>query len=177
MPSSWPSRPEASTINSAPPTSTVNSTLRPNLSANFTRAMNVIVRSCVIDVQIARPQTHLHPIAAFNLRVGGHRHVEGAVAQPYPPIVDDSVEEVDFRLTQRARHECVRRLAPNLFRCPDLHQRALSQDRDPVAESQCLLIVVGDVDRGGVRHGAKLFELGPHRGAQLGVKMGQRFVE
>src|SRR6476469_10612808 len=57
--------------------------------------MNVIIRSCVIDVQIGRPQTHLHSIAAFNLCVGGHRHAEGAVAQPYPPIVDTSVEEVD----------------------------------------------------------------------------------
>ena len=63
------------------------------------------------------------------------------------------------------------------FRRADLHQLALAQHRDAVAESQRLLIVVGDVDRGGVRHGAELFELGPHRGAQLGVEMGQRFVE
>jgi hypothetical protein len=107
----------------------------------------------------------------------GHRHVEGAVAQPYPSIVDNSVEKVDFRLAQRARHKRVRRLAPNLFRYPDLHQRAFAQDRDPIAESQRLLIVVGDVHRGGVRHGAKLFELGPYRGAQLGVQVGQWFVE
>jgi hypothetical protein len=97
--------------------------------------MNVIVHRFVVDVQIARPQTHLHLITALNVRIGGHRHIEGAVAQPYPSIIDNSIEKVEFRLAQRSRHKRVRGLAPNLFWCPDLHQQAFSQDRGPIAAS------------------------------------------
>ena len=63
MPSSWPSRPDASTINSAPPTSAVNWDVAEPFD-QLHSPMNVIVhRFVVTDVQIARPQTHLHLIS------------------------------------------------------------------------------------------------------------------
>ena len=98
-------------------------------------------------------------------------------AEPDPAVVDLTVEQVDLRLTERAGDERVGGAAPDLLRGADLHQRALPQHRDAVAESQRLLVVVGDVDRGGLRHRAELLELGPHRRPQLRVEVAQRFVE
>ena len=76
-----------------------------------------------------------------------------------------------------ARHERVGGPPPDLLRRADLDQPALAQHRDAVPERQRLLVVVRDIEGRGVRHRAELFELGPHRRAQLGVEVAQRLVE
>ena len=64
-----------------------------------------------------------------------------------------------------------------LERRADLLDQAVMHDDDLVGHGHGLDLVVGDVDRGGLQPLMQLLDLGAHLHAQLGVEVGERFVE
>src|SRR5205823_12235948 len=73
--------------------------------------------------------------------------------------------------------ELVRRLPVQLERLADLLDPAVLHDDDPIAERHRLDLVVGHVDRGGLEALVKPLQLDAHLDAELGVQVGERFVE
>ena len=65
----------------------------------------------------------------------------------------------------------------DVLRGADLFHHALVEDRHPVAHGQRLVLVVGDVDRGDAELALQVLELLPQLVPELGVQVGQRFVQ
>ena len=61
--------------------------------------------------------------------------------------------------------------------CIDLLDEAVLHNHDAIAHGHSLGLVVGNIDEGCTQLLMQLGELGPHLGAQLGVQVGERFVE
>ncbi len=87
------------------------------------------------------------------------------------------IDEVHRRRTDEPRDEEACRLRIDLHGRAALLKDALVHDEDPVGHRHGLDLIVGDVDDGGTKAAMKLADLGSHRDAQLGVQIGQRFVE
>ena len=98
-------------------------------------------------------------------------HVDLAGARGLHPAGDER------RFADELRDEPAGRALVDLLRRADLQQAAPVEDRQPVGDGQRLLLVVGDVDRGQAGLFADAADFRAHLQAQLGVEIGQRFVQ
>ena len=103
--------------------------------------------------------------------IAEHRGVAAAL------FLDRDIEEVHLRGADEARDKDVARLVVEVLRGVHLLDEAVLHDDDPVAHRHRLGLVVGDVDEGGAQALVQLGDLRAHRGAQLGVEVGERLVE
>ena len=60
---------------------------------------------------------------------------------------------------------------------PDLLHHALVEDRHPVRHRHCLGLIVGDVDDRRLQAIEEQLQLGAHLHAQLGIEVGERFIQ
>ena len=93
------------------------------------------------------------------------------------PSRDTGGDEVHRRGADESGDEQIDRLLVEFAWTGDLLQHALFQYRDPVPESHGLGLVMGDVYGGDAESALQPQDLGAHLAAQLGVEVGQRFVE
>ena len=89
---------------------------------------------------------------------------------------------IHLRRADKPGDKHIFRLVVEIVRGINLHNVAELHHADAVAHGHRFRLIVGDVDGG--RRFARFFQLlmqignaDPHRGAQLGVKVGERFVE
>ena len=90
---------------------------------------------------------------------------------------DLPLQEVHARTADEARDEAVCRFLVKLEGSGDLLYLAVFHHGDAVAHGHGFDLVVGDVDNRRVEAVVQLADLRPHLHAQLGVQVGQRFVE
>ena len=78
--------------------------------------------------------------------------------------------------TDEVCHKGIGRLPVNLFRCTDLHDISLVHNRDPVGDSQCLLLVMRNIYGCDAKPSLQLFDRCSHLNTQFGVQVGQGFI-
>jgi len=86
-------------------------------------------------------------------------------------------EEIHGGRADETGDEFVDGVVVHVERRADLLDFAVLHDNDFVAHGHGLDLVVGDVDHGGLEAIVQLDELGAHLDAELGVEVGERFVE
>ena len=69
------------------------------------------------------------------------------------------------------------RVPVDILRCADLGDVTAVEDRHPVGDAQCFLLVVGHVDCRQAELLADPADLATHLDAELGVEIGERLVE
>ena len=90
---------------------------------------------------------------------------------------DPPREKIHGGRTEEGRDERVGGSIVKLKRGPDLLDAAAVHHHDLVAHGHRLDLIVGDVDRRCFEPVLQLLDLATHLHAQLGVEVGQRFVE
>ena len=101
----------------------------------------------------------------------------GAAAELRPDFVRPQRHQIHRRRADEGGDEGGRGLLVDVERVADLLDLAAVHHHQNIGERHRLELVVGDVDRGGVEPALQFADLDPHRDAQLGVEVRQRFVE
>ena len=87
-----------------------------------------------------------------------------------------AVHEVHGRVAHKVGHKEVGGIAVHFQRRRELLQNAVFHDAYVGRQGHGLQLVMGDIDKGGVRVPVQALELGPHLHTQLGVQVGKRFI-
>src|SRR4029079_9812706 len=106
--------------------------------------------------------------------------LEGANHRPFALVcraLDDALDEIHGGSAYKASYEFIRRSLVQLHRCRDLLQDSFLEHGDPVAESECLGLIVGDVAHRRAELSVEARQLDSRLDSQLGVEVGQRLVE
>ena len=143
------------------------------------------------QADVLGPQTEGHRAVRQARQRGDARRLLRRQRQPRAADLDgqadvgrdqSSGQQVHFRRADEARHEGIRRPVVQRRRRVDLLDHAVLEHADALAHGHRLDLVVGHVDRRGrlaaLAQGAvQLGEPHAHRGAELGVEVGERLVE
>ncbi len=101
----------------------------------------------------------------------GHDQVQAVVRVQTP------LQHVHRRAAEETGDEQIGRTVVQRHRAVDLLDHAILEHHDALAKRHRFDLIVGDVDHGGAKLAVQLRNLGAHAVAQLGVQVGQRFVE
>ena len=93
-----------------------------------------------------------------------------------PAIFGHALNQIHRRAADKACDKGIGGVGIDLIRGADLLDRALVHDDDPVGQCHRLDLVMRHIDRGDFQLALQMLDLHPHAGAQLGVKVRQRFI-
>ena len=85
--------------------------------------------------------------------------------------------EIHRRAADEAGHEFRRRMVIQFLRRADLLNDAVIHHHHAVCQGHGFHLVMGHIDRGGIHRLMHLLDFGAHLHAELGIKVGKRFVE
>ena len=88
-----------------------------------------------------------------------------------------TLKEVHRQPPKEGSDEAIRRIAVDASGRIVLLQPAIREHQHPVAHRERVVLVVGDVNKGGAKDVVKASQLLPHRDPQVGVQVAQRFIQ
>ena len=129
------------------------------------------------EVEVFRADAKCHFFPRSKRREDVIRHPDRGAAEEEDVSLPPCGDEVHRRRSDEGRHEGIGRAGVDFLGRGDLLEFSIVEDRDALADGHGFDLVVGDVDHGGMGDFMDAYQFLPRPLAELGVQIGERFIE